>query len=60
MVDEHHRLTRAQHPAPGVRRSDYRALRASYPDAGCRRMLVRAFGRGLRERPTRPLPMLKP
>jgi hypothetical protein len=46
-------------PAPGVSRADYRALVAEYPARGFRPMLLRAFGRGLRESPLRPAPMLK-
>ena len=46
-------------PAPGVRRADYRALAGTYPARGFRPMLLRAFGRGLRESPRHPAPMLK-
>ena len=43
----------------GVPRSTYGELRRRYPDTGFRRMLLRAFGRGLRADPLRPAPMLK-
>jgi hypothetical protein len=46
-------------PAPGVGRAGYRALVERYPARGFRPMLLRAFGRGLREAPLRPLPMFK-
>jgi len=46
-------------PAPGVPRADYRALVAEYPARGFRPMLLRAFGRGLRESPRHPAPMIK-
>jgi len=46
-------------PAPGVARSDFRELLDNYPNAGFRRMLARAFAKGLRENPRRPMPMLK-
>ena len=45
--------------APGVNRSAYRDLVSEYPYAGFRRMLVKAFGRGLRESPLHPMPMVK-
>ncbi len=45
--------------APGVSRAEYRALCAAYPDRGFRPMLLRAFARGLREAPFRPVPMVK-
>jgi hypothetical protein len=45
--------------APGVSRDRYRALLRAHPSRGFRPMLLRAFGRGLREAPLRPLPMLK-
>ncbi|NOX28614.1 MAG: hypothetical protein GXP35_00965 [Actinobacteria bacterium] len=45
--------------APGVRRSEYRKLVDEYPYKGFRRMLAKAFGRGLRESPLRPMPMVK-
>jgi hypothetical protein len=46
-------------PAPGVARADYRELVAAFPARGFRPMLLRAFGRGLRESPRHPVPMLK-
>jgi len=46
-------------PAPGVSRADYRSLVAEYPARGFRPMLLRAFGRGLRESPLHPAPMIK-
>jgi hypothetical protein len=46
-------------PAPGVSRADYRGLVAEYPAHGFRPMLLRAFGRGLRESPLHPAPMIK-
>ena len=46
-------------PVPNSKRSDYRALAAEYSPRGFRPMLVRAFGRGLRENPLRPAPMVK-
>jgi hypothetical protein len=46
-------------PVPGARRSDYRALAAEYPSRGFRPMLVKAFGRGIKENPRRPAPMVK-
>lgn len=45
--------------APGVSRQQYRALLRAHPARGFRPMLLRAFGRGLREAPLRPLPMLR-
>ncbi|WP_300014286.1 hypothetical protein [Pseudonocardia sp.] len=45
--------------APGVPRAAYRALTARHPATGFRPMLLRAFRRGLREDPRRPLPMLR-
>jgi len=45
--------------APGVSRSAYRDLVREYPYEGFRRMLAKAFGRGLRENPLRPMPMVK-
>jgi hypothetical protein len=45
--------------AAGVPRSTYGELRRRYPDTGFRRMLLRAFGRGLRADPLHPAPMLK-
>jgi hypothetical protein len=45
--------------AAGVPRSTYGELRQRYPDTGFRRMLLRAFGRGLRADPLHPVPMLK-
>lgn len=44
---------------PGAKRKDYRALSAQYSSRGFRPMLVKAFGRGIKERPLHPLPMLK-
>jgi hypothetical protein len=44
---------------PGGSRARYRDLITQYPAAGFRPMLLRAFGRGLREAPLRPLPMVK-
>ena len=52
-------ITRGLVGCPGVPRPAFRALAAEYPDAGFRPMLLRAFGRGLREAPWRPAPMLK-
>jgi hypothetical protein len=46
-------------PAPGVPRAGYGGLLAEYPARGFRPMLLRAFGRGLRESPRHPAPMLK-
>jgi hypothetical protein len=45
--------------APGVPRAGYRALVARHPATGFRPMLLRAFGRGLREDPRHPVPMLR-
>ncbi|MFB9384792.1 hypothetical protein ACFFTK_16745 [Pseudonocardia petroleophila] len=45
--------------APGVPRARFRELVERYPDRGFRPMLARAFGRGLREAPWRPAPMLR-
>ncbi|MBW0119257.1 hypothetical protein, partial [Pseudonocardia abyssalis] len=45
--------------APGVPRARFRELVGRYPDRGFRPMLARAFGRGLREAPWRPAPMLR-
>lgn len=45
--------------APGVSRARFRELEARYPATGFRPMLLRAFGRGLREAPLRPVPMLR-
>jgi hypothetical protein len=45
--------------APGVSRARYRALVAEYPADGLRPMLLKAFGRGLRESPLHPAPMVK-
>ncbi|WP_156920428.1 hypothetical protein [Segniliparus rugosus] len=42
-----------------VRREDYRRLLSRFPDVGLHRALARAFARGLRENPSRPLPMVK-
>ena len=44
---------------PGVSRTQYRTLVARYPSRGFRPMLLKAFGRGLRESPSHPLPMVK-
>ncbi|MDT7588131.1 MAG: hypothetical protein QOE32_5681 [Pseudonocardiales bacterium] len=46
-------------PAPGVSRDRYRELTSVYPANGFRPMLLKAFGRGLREAPLRPAPMIK-
>ena len=46
-------------PSPRVSRAGYRALAAEYPVRGLRPMLLRAFGRGLRESPLHPAPMIK-
>ncbi len=43
----------------GVSRQAYRSLSAAHPAHGFRPMLLRAFGRGVREAPLRPLPMIK-
>ena len=45
--------------APNVARSEYRDLVREYPYDGFRRMLAKAFGRGLREHPLSPMPMVK-
>ncbi len=45
--------------APGVPRTRYQALVAEYPADGFRPMLFKAFGRGLRESPLHPAPMMK-
>lgn len=45
--------------APGVSRGRYRGLTSEYPANGLRPMLLKAFGRGLREAPLRPAPMIK-
>ncbi|QJY48254.1 hypothetical protein [Pseudonocardia broussonetiae] len=45
--------------APGVPRPAFRDLVGRYPDRGFRPMLARAFGRGLREAPWRPAPMVR-
>ncbi len=45
--------------APNVKRSEYRDLVSEYPYDGFRRMLAKAFGRGLREHPLSPMPMVK-
>jgi hypothetical protein len=52
-------ITAGAVPAPGVSRAAYRALVAEYPARGFRPMLLRAFGRGLREAPRHPAPMIK-
>lgn len=44
---------------PGVPRARYRELAALHPPTGFRPMLLRAFGRGLRADPLRPLPMVR-
>lgn len=44
---------------PNVKRSEYRDLVREYPYDGFRRMLAKAFGRGLREHPFSPMPMVK-
>jgi len=46
-------------PIRGVKRSEYRDLVRQYPCDGFRRMLAKAFGRGLRENPLRPMQMVK-
>jgi hypothetical protein len=46
-------------PSPGVTRAQYRELVGRYGADGFRPMLLRAFGRGLREAPLRPLPMMR-
>lgn len=45
--------------SPSISRKDYRALVGTYPSRGFRPMLLRAFGRGLRESPFHPFPMMK-
>jgi hypothetical protein len=45
--------------APGASRAQFKELVAEYPDKGFRPMLMRAFGRGLKESPARPAPMMK-
>ena len=45
--------------APGVSREQYRTLVEQYPPRGFRPMLLKAFGRGLREKPWNPMPMVK-
>jgi hypothetical protein len=45
--------------SPGVPREQYRDLARHYPARGFRPMLLRAFGKGLREAPLRPIPMIK-
>ncbi|HEX4362294.1 MAG TPA: hypothetical protein VH141_32485 [Pseudonocardia sp.] len=46
-------------PSPGVARAQYRELVGRYDAHGFRPMLLRAFGRGLRESPLRPVPMMR-
>ena len=46
-------------PSPGASRKDYRALVAEYPSRGFRPMLLKAFGRGIRQAPLHPMPMMK-
>lgn len=45
--------------APGAGRRGYRGLTKEYPARGLRPMLLKAFGRGLRESPLHPVPMMK-
>jgi hypothetical protein len=45
--------------AASIPRSAYNELRERFPDTGFRRMLLRAFGRGLRADPLHPEPMIK-
>ena len=45
--------------SPGATRAQYRELTRQYPADGFRPMLMKAFGRGLREAPLRPMPMMK-
>lgn len=45
--------------APGTSRAQFKELVARYPDKGFRPMLMRAFGRGLKESPVNPVPMMK-
>lgn len=45
--------------APGMSRDDYKEALVRYPSHGHRPMLARAFGRGLRKDPLKPLPMVK-
>ena len=45
--------------APGATRTQYKQLVERYPAGGFRPMLLRAFGRGLKESPTKPMPMMK-
>jgi hypothetical protein len=52
-------ITAGLAPAPGVSRASYRAFAAEYPARGFRPMLLRALGRGLREAPLHPAPMIK-
>jgi len=42
-----------------VARARYRALVQEYPADGLRPMLFKAFGRGLRQSPLHPAPMVK-
>jgi hypothetical protein len=44
---------------PGATRAQYQELVAEYPANGFRPMLMKAFGRGLKESPVRPMPMMK-
>jgi len=44
---------------PGATRAQYKELVAEYPANGFRPMLMRAFGRGLKESPARPMPTMK-
>ena len=55
MADIYHPLA----PVPARSRPRYAELVASYPYGRFRRMLLRAFLRGLRENPRRPMPMVK-
>lgn len=45
--------------APRVARRQYRALVDEFPSRGFRPMLLKAFGRGLREAPLHPAPMMR-
>lgn len=45
--------------SPGVPRKTYRSIVSEYPATRFRRVLARAFLRGLRENPLRPMPMVK-
>lgn len=45
--------------SPGVSRKQYQELLAEYPSLGFQLMVLKAFARGLRESPLRPMPMMK-